>query len=435
MSERTTARSVALKVLLKCENEGGYSNLALDTELKRSELDRADRALVTELVFGVIERKITLDYYISKLARGKMSDLEPRVLTLLELGIYQLAFLDRVPSYAAVNESVELAPKRARGFVNAVLRSFMRLDAPPALPADPIGHMSVEYSYPAELCALFCAEFGAERAESLFAAMNKKPPIYLRANTLKTDRDEVISYLLGEDIEAQPSEISPDGIVIKKGAVAALDGFKNGEFFVQDEASQICAFALGACAGELVIDICAAPGSKSFGAAICMKNDGRIISCDLHKNKLSLIESGAKRLGISIIETHAHDAREAIDEYIERADRVICDVPCSGFGVIGKKPEIRYKNVAETENLPRIQYDILCAAAKYVKPGGTLIYSTCTVLDRENGANVRRFLSENPEFYAEDFSVGARNFDAMTTLLPDTDMTDGFFIAHLKRKI
>ena len=432
MNAPKTARALALRVLLKCENEGGYSNLALDTELKKSTLDRADRALATELVFGVIERRITLDHYISKLA--KLKDIEPRVLTLIRLGIYQLAFLDRVPPYAAVNESVSLAPKRARGFVNAVLRSFMRLDALPEPPSDPVGRLSVLYSYPTELCSLFCAEFGEKRAESILAAMNGRPPVTLRVNTLKTDRDAVKKYLFDEGIEAENTAVSPVGLNVEKGAVASLSGFAKGDFFVQDEASQICAFALGAMPGELIIDTCSAPGSKSFSAAINMKNEGRIISCDLHKNKLSLIENGAKRLGISIIDTVAHDAREPISEFIGKADRVICDVPCSGFGVIGKKPEIRYKNVADTENLPKIQYDILNAAAKYLKNGGTLVYSTCTVLDRENSANVRRFLDENPDFYLEDFSVGNKKFDAMTTLLPDTEKTDGFFIAHMRKK-
>ena len=434
MEIKNTARSVALKTLLKCESGGGYSNIALDAELEKSGLDRADRALATELVFGVTERRITLDYYISKLSSTKLSKIEPYVLCLIRLGIYQLAFLDRVPSYAAVNESVDLAPKRAKGFVNAILRSFMRQKEPPAPPSDPIKKLSVLYSYPEELCELFCSEFGYGRAESLFDAMNVRPRSDLRVNTLKTDRGSVLEYLKRSGVDAAPSELSPVGIVTEKGAVAKLSGFADGEFFVQDEASQICTAALGALPGEFIIDACSAPGSKSFGAAIDMQNKGRIVSCDLHKNKLSLIRSGAQRLGIDIIETRAHDARVTVDDFISKADRVICDVPCSGFGVISKKPEIRYKDTVQTENLPEIQYAILKSCAKYVKPGGTLIYSTCTVLDRENGANVRRFLSESPDFYAEDFTVGDRKFDALTTLMPDTDKTDGFFIARMRRK-
>ena len=434
MEMKMTARSAALAVLLKCENEGGYANIALDSVLDRSGLDRADRALASELVFGVIERKITLDHYISSLSSTKLSKLEPRVLSLLRLGVYQLAFLDRVPSYAAVNESVSLAPKRARGFVNAVLRSFMRLEHLPEPPADPIDSLSVRYSYPRELCELFCAEFGKERTESLFAAMNERPPVNLRVNTVKSSREAVIEYLKGEGFCAVPAPVSPVGITVEKGAAAKLEGFKNGEFFVQDEASQICTAALSAQAGELLIDACSAPGSKSFGAAIDMKNKGRIISCDLHSSKLSLIKSGAKRLGVDIIEVREQDARRPMEEFIGRADRVLCDVPCSGFGVIAKKPEIRYKDVKPTEDLPKIQYDILKNCASYVRSGGTLVYSTCTVLDRENGANIRRFLAENRDFYAEDFCVGDRHFDALTTLYPDTDKTDGFFVAKLKRK-
>ena len=213
-----------------------------------------------------------------------------------------------------------------------------------------------------------------------------------------------------------------------------LEGLADGEFFVQDEASQICCEALGAQPGELVVDVCAAPGSKSFGAAINMKNSGRVISCDLHANKLSLIKSGAKRLGIDIIETRAADAREPISELFGLADRVICDVPCSGYGVIAKKPEIRYKDPGETEKLPDIQYAILENCSRYVRPGGTLVYSTCTVLDRENRANVERFLASHGDFYPEDFYVCGKKYDALTTFMPDTDETDGFFVAHLVRK-
>jgi len=429
-----TARSCALDILLRCETAGGYSNITLDRALDKSGLSGPDRALATELVFGVIERKITLDHYIGRLSSQSIERIEPRVLTLIRLGIYQLAFLDRVPPYAAVNESVSLAPKRARGFVNAILRSFMRLERLPELPEDPIDALSVEFSYPVELCELFCAEFGYERCRSLLGAMNSKPTATLRTNTLKTNRESLVSALSESGIGVEPTRYAPNGIMTDGGALAKLPLFEKGHFFVQDEASQICCEALGARAGETVIDLCAAPGSKSFGAAINMENCGRVISCDLHKNKLSLIKSGAERLGIDIIETHAQDGRYPIDELLGSADRVICDVPCSGFGVIAKKPEIRYKDVGETEGLPEIQYAILKNAARYLKPGGVLVYSTCTILERENGANVQRFLEENGDFYAEDFTVGERKFNALTTLMPDTDKTDGFFIARLRRK-
>ena len=429
-----SARKVALDILLRCEKEGGYANLALDAALSRAELSAVDRGLVTELVFGVIERKITIDHYISSLSSAKLSDVEPSVLMLLRMAIYQLAFLDRIPAYAAVNESVSLCPKRAKGYVNAILRSYMRLESPIALPEDPIERLSVEYSYPVALCELFVSEFGTERAKSLFAAMNENPKPALRINTLKTDRESVIAALEGEGLRAEKSEVAPNGLSVSGGAVATLAGLKSGEFFVQDEASQICCEALGAKAGDFVIDVCSAPGSKSFGAAINMENRGRILSFDLHKNKLSLIERGAKRLGIDIIEARAADGRVGIEELFSKADKVICDVPCSGYGVIAKKPEIRYKDPKETERLPEIQYDILKSCSRYVKEGGVLVYSTCTVLNRENGANIERFLKEHPDFYAEDYEVCGKKYGAITTFMPDTDKTDGFFVARLRRK-
>ena len=427
------ARKIALDVLLRCEKDTGYSNLALDAALTREELTAADRALVTELVFGVIERKITLDHCIAALSSKRPEKLESVVLGLIRLGLYQIIYLDRVPNYAAVNESVNIAPKRARGFVNAILRSFMRQGIP-SLPDDPVEAMSVRHSYPVALCELFCAEFGADRAESVLEAMNSRPAPTFRVNTLKADRESVIAELKEQGIDARASERVPHGILTDGGAVARLEGLHGGRFFVQDEASQLCCEALGAKEGDTVLDICAAPGSKSFGAAINMHNKGQVVSFDLHKSKLSLIEKGAKRLGIDIIEVRESDGRVRRDELVGQADRVICDVPCSGYGVIAKKPEIRYKNPEETEALPKIQYAILENCSAYVKPGGTLVYSTCTILDRENGQNVRRFLDSHSDFYPENFTVCGREYAALTTLMPDTDETDGFFIARLRRK-
>ena len=427
-------RKTALDILLRCEKDTGYSNLALDAALSREELSPADRALVTELVFGVIERKITLDYYIAALSSKRPEKLESVVLAIIRMGIYQIVYLDRVPNYAAVNESVNLAPHRARGFVNAILRSFMRQKELPPLPTDPIERMSVEHSCPAALCKLFADEFGTERAARVLSMANSHPTPTFRVNTLKATRESAMAELTEAGINCRPSELTPHGILTDGGAVARLSGIAEGRFFVQDEASQICCEALGAKEGDTVLDICSAPGSKSFGAAINMHNTGNIISFDLHKNKLSLIENGAKRLGIDIITTREADGRVRIGELVGAADRVICDVPCSGYGVMAKKPEIRYKDPSLTEALPEIQYAILENCADYVKSGGTLVYSTCTVLDRENGANVRRFLESHRDFYPEDFTVCGKSYAALTTLMPDTDETDGFFIARLRRK-
>ncbi len=419
-------------MLTRCERDGGYSNLVLDRELERSGLSDVDRALVSHLVFGVISRKITLDYYISALSSVAGSRLEPQVKNILRMGLYQLAYMDRIPSHAAVNESVSLAPQRAKGFINALLRGYTRRNAEIKLPDDPIERMSVEHSIPLELCERLIAEYGYDRANSIFAAFDKTPPLTLRVNTIKTDRDSLIARFATAGVDARPSSLSENGVEVE-GAVTSLPGFSDGNFFVQDAASQLCCAALGVEPGQFFVDCCSAPGSKSFGAALHMAGQGRIVSCDLHENKLSLIRDSAKRLGIDIIETRAADARVPIDEFIGVADAVLCDVPCSGYGVIAKKPEIRYKSLSDAERLPEIQYAILENAARYVKPGGTLVYSTCTILLAENAAIATRFAESHPEFTPEGFSHAGRDFSPMTQLLPDSDGYDGFFIAKFRK--
>jgi len=270
------------------------------------------------------------------------------------------------------------------------------------------------------------AAYGETMTEEIFQGFAQTPDTTLAVNTLKTSRDA-----LAERLSATPTPLSPNGLRVR-GAVRTLDGFSRGEFFVQDEASQLCVEALGANAGETVLDICSAPGSKSFGSAIRMKNEGKILSFDLHEKKLSLIRSGAERLGITIIETEAHDGRDPISDLFGQADRVLCDVPCSGFGVLAKKPELRYKDPDVSQALPKIQRNILETACRYVKSGGVLVYSTCTILPEENENNIHAFLADHAEFSLSPFSAG--NFDCpegMVTLFPHIHKTDGFFIARL----
>ena len=422
-----SVRSVAATLLSKCADAEQYSNLALDTALKRHAFSDADRALLTTLVYGVIERQITLDYYISVLAKRPADEISHQVRTLLRLGLYQLAFLDRIPMHAAVNETVELAPKQAKGFVNAVLRAWCRLKEPIELPQmadDPVFSLSVRYSFDERICQRFLDAFGAERTEALLRAFSQQPPLTLRVNTCKTDRERLIAQLQSAGYDAIPTPQARTGILVKGNApVRALPGFDAGEFFVQDEASQLCVEAVDAHSGMTVIDVCACPGSKSFGIAIEMQNEGKVLSCDLHANKLSLVESGAERLGLSTVSTYARDARVPCTEWQSSADRVLCDVPCSGFGVFAKKPELRYKDPAKSDALPQIQRDILATAAAYVKRGGRLIYSTCTLLPQENEGNVTQFLQAHPDF----------TLLKMRTLTPDVDRTDGFFFAVMER--
>ena len=422
-----SVREIAWNVLNKCEAAGQYSNLALDSAIKRAQLSSADRGLLTALVYGTIERRLTLDACIASLTDRGVREIAPEVRLLLRMGLYQMAYMDRIPDHAAVNETVALAPKRAKGFVNAILRAFARSGKQIPLPErerDPIRYLSVRYSVCEALCERFVADFGFSRAEALFGAFDREPPLCVRVNTLRTVREALMEHWRAAGISCEATARSKNGIfVLDKLPVAELYGYAEGLFFVQDEASQLCVAALDAHSGMRVLDACACPGSKSFGAAIDMENNGAVHACDLHQNKLSLVESGARRLGISILSTEARDARTHEEAWEGSYDRVLCDVPCSGFGVLAKKPELRYKDPAESERLPEIQAAILSNAATYVRSGGRLVYSTCTLLPRENEEIVEAFLRGNPMFSC----IESR------TLYPDTDGCDGFFYAVLQR--
>ena len=424
------ARQVARSLLLKCESSEQYSNIAIDNALRESNLSHADKALVSALVYGVIERRLTLDYYISKLSTRELRTIEKDALCALRMGLYQLIYMDKIPPHAAINETVSLCKRSFAGFVNAILRSYTRLDSPIPLPSkedNPAEYLSVAYSVCPELAEKFIAVFGISRAEEILRATFDTPKTTLRVNTLKTTREELAERIDGAELSA----LSPAAIKVS-GSVRELYGYADGLFFVQDEASQICVGAVGAKSGDTVIDACACPGSKSFGMAIEMRNDGAVLSFDLHKNKLSLISSGAERLGVDIIKTDANDARNFLPELEGKADCVLCDVPCSGFGVLAKKPELRYKSPATSASLPDIQLAILDNCSRYVRSGGVLVYSTCTVFPEENGGNVERFLARHGEFSLAGFEYGALSATEGTlSLYPDTHGTDGFFVAKM----
>ncbi len=427
-----TARRLAFDLLQRIETNDQFLNIALDHALNQSGLDGADRALAATLVYGVTERRITLDFQIDRLASRPASELDLPVKTALRLGLYQLFFLDRIPPHAAVSETVSLVSRKTAGFVNAVLRAATRAPAL-ALPdrrEDEAAYLSVSCSVCQPLCEWLIGTFGAKRAESIFKSFSEHGKTTLSVNTLKISREELAKRIP----HATPTVYAPKGLSVR-GSVRELYGFEEGLFFVQDEASQLCVEALGAQEGELLMDICACPGSKSFGSAIRMNNAGTVLSYDLHEKKLPLIESGAARLGITIITPSVRDGRKFLPELEEKADRVLCDVPCSGFGVLAKKPELRYKDPISSAALPDIQLAILENACRYVKRGGTLVYSTCTILPEENEENVARFLSRHPEFSLVPFSVGGIEANkGYLTLLPDEYPTDGFFIAKLTRQ-
>ena len=426
-------RETAGELLLRIEAAGQYADRALDTALSRAgDMSKEDRALLTTLVYGVVERRITLDAVIDGLSSMPPSAIEKAVRMTLRVALYQLLYLDRIPDHAAINEAVSATPRRSKGFVNAVLRQFCRNGKTVPLPdkkEDVAGYLSVRYSVPRQTAGEFCRLFGEERAESLLCAFAAHPPVTVRVNTSRLSREEFLARVSG----ATPTPHAPFGAVLPKGA-PLQELISQGLCFVQDEASQIAVAALDAAPGQRVLDLCAAPGSKTFGAALAVGSEGEVQSCDLHENKLSLITATAQKLGLSNIAVKAGDARAATPETHGTYPRVICDVPCSGFGVLAKKPDIRYKNIEEARGLVPIQKDILKAASSLVEAGGVLLYSTCTLLPAENEEQVAAFLATHPEFSLEPFTVGGISSNGLLTLAPDTHGTDGFFVAKLRKK-
>lgn len=425
-SALSNPRALALASLVKWRQNGKYTNLEVAASLRRAELSEKDRALYTALVYGTVERALTLDHVLASLSSRPVDLLDDETRCAVHLGLYQLMYMDRVPDHAAVSETVGAAPRRCRAFVNAILRSFIRADKRTELPGDPMAALSVKYSMPRELAELFAASY-PDRYESLIAATLVRRPVTLRVNTLKISIADALS-VLGEG--ARTCDAAPDMVTVQGESEAVLDGIAKGLWFVQDTASRLAAAALGATPGSLAVDCCAAPGGKSFSVAIDMENRGELRSFDLHENKISLIREGAARLGIDIISASARDARCPDSGLTGRADYVLCDVPCSGLGVIAKKPDIKYKDVAEFARLPEVQYDILSASAAYVRPGGRLVYSTCTLNKAENEGVFTRFLTEHPDFRPADFvSAGKTSSGGMLTFFPDEGEWDGFFAA------
>lgn len=434
MPNNTSPRSFALSSLLACEKCGRYTNLEIDSGLRNGNLSPADKGLYTRLVYGVIERRITLDYILDRYAKMPTADMEPAVRMALRMGVYQLAFMDRIPSHAAVSETVSLVPRRSAGFVNAILRSFLRDNREIRWPEeqDTEYYLSVKYSFPPEICALYVEDYGREEAEKILAAFNTEPPIGIRVNTLRHTAEEACALLDGNaELSVVPGMLTASTLTER-----LRTGLEAGNWFVQDPASRICTLAVDAKPGELVIDTCACPGGKSFSMGLDMAGEGILYAFDLHENKLSLIRKTAGRLGLeNLIRIGKRDARQPDEALLGKADKVLCDAPCSGLGVVAKKPDIRYKELSSIESLPAIQKDILHGASAYVKPGGTLVYSTCTLRKAENEAVVTEFLASHPDFTLTPFDAAGIRSEGMLTLLPHIHGTDGFFAAKMTRKL
>lgn len=406
------ARSLALDSLKKCTKDGKYSNLEVLNSLSRADLDPRDKALYTALVYGVIEKGITLDYVLSAYSSMPLERLDVSALVSLRLGLYQVLFMDRVPDHSACDESVKLVPRSAKSFVNGVLRAILR-EKDKVVKSIEDAPLWIKYSMPQWIISLWQKGYGEDRTLEMLEGFEVRPPMTLRVNTLKTTSDELLCH-----VDGKPHPVHSD-MIYANGNAESLYGYHEGLFFVQGTNSRTAVAALELKAGETVIDTCACPGGKSFSAAIDMENKGRIYSFDLHANKLSLIKKGAERLGIDIITVDTCNATAPREELMGIADAVICDVPCSGLGIIAKKPDIKYKNYSDVERLPNIQFEILSASSGYVKRGGRLLYSTCTLNPDENERITERFLGEHPEFRrAEGYPV---------TAFPSETSDDGFF--------
>lgn len=439
-----SARETALSVLERCRRDQAFSDALLSSSIQTAGLSVRDSAFCSRLCYGVMQNMLLCDFYIDSFTLNS-NKLEPKIRDILRLSVYQILFLDRVPSRAAVNEGVELCKKcgfsRASALVNAVLRKISENKSKlPEIPRDDIcRHLSIKYSTPLELTGRFISEFGADFTEKMLAANNEIAPTVLQVNTLKVTADKLKTELEEDGIELTENPVLTNSFEITgTGSIAALREYMDGEFYVQDAAARLSVIAAAPKPGDSVLDACSAPGGKSFASAIMMENSGKIVACDIHASKLSRVTEGAERLGINIISTAVMDAAKPDLSHISAFDIVIADVPCSGLGVIRKKPDIRYKDISEIDKLPTVQFSILSGLAECVKPGGVLLYSTCTVLSQENDGVIDRFLSANDEFSLEAFTLPLPFGDVVNgrlRLYPHLHRTDGFFICKLRKKI
>lgn len=430
-------RKETVKLLLKTFSEESYSNILLDSVLSSSEMTMQDRKFITTLYYGVIERKITLDYIISAYSSKKPGRLDPTVLNILRTGIYQIKYMDSVPDNAAVNESVKLTRgfrlSSASGFVNAVLRNFIRSGDTLKEPENPAEKLSVKYSVSPEIINLVSEGYGEGFTMAFLERLESRAPVYIRLNSAVSD-EEMLSKNIGRN-EITKEEFPADCYRASSGNLSHTSAFKKGYFHVQDISSQIACAVLDPKPGEKVLDLCSAPGGKTFTMAQMMKGEGQVMAFDLYEHRAKLISDGADRLSLKNVTALAGDAL-VHNPSLEGADKILCDVPCSGFGVMRKKPEIRYKSTENLDELYDIQYRILSNAASYLKKGGELVYSTCTLNRKENDDIIDRFLSENSEFEGVSFLAEAGEpFCSYKAVLgasgPDSD---GFFISKIRRK-
>ena len=407
------SRQIAFEALYKIFYDDAYSNLALDSAISNSDIAKP---FVTRLVYGVVERKITLDEIISRYCEKP----KPKVFVILRMGVYQLYFMDKVPVSAAINESVELANKNGLSYYSKLINAVLHKVNDNKINIDKIEDLSVRYSVPQHLINMWSKAYGTDTVNSFLPCLNEGAPVFAVPNKAVVDADELLYELNCDGIEG---EVLGDLVMITSAFdLKKCRAFENGLFHIEDMSCYEAVKSLDIQENDTVLDVCSAPGGKAFTAAGFMNDKGRLIALELHTHRAELIKQGAERLGLNCIEVGVNDAT-VYNEAIPQAEKIICDVPCSGFGIIRRKPEIRYKDLDSIKELPEIQFKILETSSKYLKRGGKLLYSTCTLNKRENEKVVERFLTENTDFTATETK----------TTFPSAMGGDGFFYCVIER--
>ncbi len=434
-------REAALEALTACRRLDAWSDSSLKTACRG--LDRREAALAARLAYGVLQNRALLDFYLDACCTQRFAELEPFIRDVLRLGAYQVLYMDRVPDSAAVDESVALVKRkkrqRAAGLVNAVLRRLSREKGElPALPeTDRAEYLSLCYSHPAWLVRRLLELLGEEEAEAYLRLDNEAVPTTVQLNPLRCGTEALTESLTASGAVLVPHGWMPDCWLMSGGGnLEAMPAFQMGWLQVQDAAAKAAVLAAGLKPEDRVLDVCAAPGGKSFAAAMAMADRGEVVACDIHRHKLGLIEKGAERLGLTCIRTELADGRESREAWLEGFDAVLCDVPCSGLGIIRKKPDVRYKNPVQLAELPRVQRAILDNASRYVRLGGVLLYATCTILPEENEGVISAFLDRRDDFCRESFSLPGftEKNDGSLTLWPQRHGTDGFYVCKMRKK-
>ncbi|MDR5658320.1 16S rRNA (cytosine(967)-C(5))-methyltransferase RsmB [Serpentinicella sp. ANB-PHB4] len=439
-------REIALNIVYEIESKKAFSNLLINKKLKGKNATAIDRNFITEIVYGTLENLIYIDYIITQFSSVKINKINLWTLSILRLGIYQIMFLDKVPDFAAVNESVNLSKKynkRTSGFINAILRNIIRNKENITLPdkkKDIEKYLMVKYSHPQWMVQRFLKYFDKDFTEELLKANNERPDLYIRVNTLKISIEECIGKLEGKGLKVTKCPLIKEAVIIRGiNKIEEMEEYREGYIHIQDFGSMLVSKALEPKESDFIIDMCCAPGGKTTHIAQLMNNKGKILARDIYDHKLKLVEDNSSRLGVKIIHTQKFDGMKQDDTLIEKADKVLVDAPCSGLGIIRRKPEIKYRKTPDDINeLMKMQFEILKNAAIYLKPGGELLYSTCTIDPNENDKVISKFLEQNKNFEIVDIesSLGL-SYKGIGTiqLYPNIHHTDGFFIAKLKKII